>query len=162
MKKFAIQIGILVTVIFGALYFSYNQSMLNQVLPINQNLPSRQIKVGNTILDIEVADTTVTRSKGLSGREKLSENSGMLFIFPDTKQYQFWMKGMKFPLDFIFIREGKVVDLLKNIPNPESNVLDSKLVIYQPTVPIDMMLEVNFGFVDKQNIIIGDPVALVK
>lgn len=161
MKKFWIQIIILVLIIFGALYASFNRSILEPFLPPT-NLSQTQIQVGESIFSVEVVDTATKRNKGLSGRESLATGSGMLFIFPETKVYQFWMKGMKFPLDMIFIREGKVVDVLKNIPNPSAEQSDQSLPIYQPIVPIDMMLEVNSGTLDNNNINIGDGVYLLK
>jgi uncharacterized membrane protein (UPF0127 family) len=43
--------------------------------------------------------------KGLSGRKKLQEGTGMLFIFPELKEHSMWMPNMKFPLDVIWLDE---------------------------------------------------------
>lgn len=161
MKKFWIQIGVLLIVVFGALYVSFNQEFLSSVLPakgLNSNLTQKQIMVGDTVVNIEVADTAAKRAQGLSGRESLASGSGMLFVFESSKKYQFWMKGMKFPLDFVFIREGKVADLIRNVPPPLPNQADSTLNVYEPVAQIDMMLEVNAGFIDANNIKIGNQV----
>lgn len=162
MKKFWIQIILLLAVIFAALYLAQNQQTLTAILPLPANYESKQIKINETLVNIEIADTANKRAQGLSGRESLATGSGMLFIFNDTKKDQFWMKGMKFPLDFVFIRDGKVVDLLKNIPPPPLNQADSALPIYQPVTPINMMLEVNAGFIDTNNIKVGDSVFLIE
>ena len=72
------------------------------------------------------------------------------------------MKGMNFPLDFIFIRDGKVVDIIPNVQPPLPNQPDSNLPVYEPTVSINMMLEVSAGFVAAHSIKLGDQVYLIK
>jgi uncharacterized membrane protein (UPF0127 family) len=147
-------------------YFGFNQNSLGQIFPTNNTnvaAPTQQIKINNAVINIEVADTAAKRAKGLGGRDDMDPNLGMLFIFQEEKQYQFWMKGMKFPLDFIFISQGKVVDIIPNVAPPSSpNVDDAGLPVYQPTVPINMMLEVNSGFAASHNIKVGDTVFLLK
>lgn len=162
MRKFWIQITILLIVSLGALYLSYHLDLVEPFLPVKPKISETKIKVGEVVLKIEVADSASKRSKGLSGRESLASDSGMLFIFPQEKKYQFWMKGMKFPLDFIFIRGGKVVDLLRSIPTPSPAQQDQSLPLYEPVVPINMMLEVNSGFIDARQIQIGETVYLIK
>lgn len=162
MKKFGIQLAILLIIIFGALYFSFNQGMLSGIMPQSAVSGQSKIKINNTVVNIEVADTPAERSQGLGGRDKIATDAGMLFIFPEAGKYQFWMKGMKFPLDFIFIRDGKIVDLLSQIPPPSAEVPGSTLPVYEPTVPVDMLLEVNGGFAGANGIKMGDQVFLVQ
>ncbi|MFH0936836.1 MAG: DUF192 domain-containing protein [Candidatus Daviesbacteria bacterium] len=162
MKQFFIQFAILTTIILGALYIAFNQSVIEPFLPINKTFTQTQIKINNTTVKIEVADTASKRSQGLSGRESMASDSGMLFIFESSKKYQFWMKGMKFPLDMIFIKDGKVVDVLKNVPPPSQGQKDDTLPIYQPVSEIDMMLETSSSFTDTNNIKVGDTVFLIS
>lgn len=161
-KKFAIQMVVLVVVALGALYFYINQNVLAPFLPANQNLSQSQIKIGQTVISVEVVDTPEKRSKGLSGRTSLASSSGMLFVFPETKKYQFWMKGMNFPLDFVFINNGRVVDIISNVLPPTAGQQDSTLSVYEPTTAINMMLEVNAGFSNSHNLKVGDTVFLIK
>lgn len=161
MKKFWIQFVVLFLVIMGALYFSYNDNAINSIVGNFQPLPpaeTKVLKIGNAVINVEIADTQALRSQGLGGRESLASDSGMLFIFPETKKYQFWMKGLKFPLDFIWIQNGKVVDILKNIPAPTPGQSDQSLPLYESVVPVNQVLEVNAGFADFFGIRIGDPV----
>ena len=138
--------------------FKVSKNNSNQV---NPSLP--QIKVGMTNITVELAMTQEARQKGLSGRDSLDANSGMLFTFDQTNTVRsFWMKDMKFPLDFIWIKDGKVVQIDKNISVPAAGTEDSKLTIYTSQMPIDYVLEVNAGFSDKNNIKTGDPVDLSK
>lgn len=162
MKKFAIQIILLLAVVFGALFLFYNQNFLSSVVPENQTQEQKQIKINDNTIAIEVADTSSKRNKGLSGRDSLASSSGMLFVFQEEKKYRFWMKDMKFPLDFIFINKSKVVDIIKNVQPSPSGMKDSDLSVYEPISAIDMLLEVNSGFADSHNIKVGDQVYLVK
>lgn len=162
MKKFWIQIFLLCLIILGGFYLFENASLYEQFLPQNQNLKQQQLKIGESIINIEVADTSGERSKGLSGRESLASSSGMLFVYPESKQYRFWMKDMKFNIDIIFIDNGKVEDFIKDVSAPNPGQKDQDLPVYQPQKPIDMVLEVNSGFVDRQQIKIGDTVYLIN
>lgn len=112
--------------------------------------------IGQRSIQVEIADTEAKRSQGLSGRKLLSENQGMLFVFPYTGIYPFWMKDMHFPLDFVWISQKKVVDITENVPNPKTPT--DQLPLYTPKEPVDMVLEVNAGFIKKNNIKIGDTI----
>lgn len=149
-------------IILGSFYLFANMQILETLIPLQTQNFGTQVKIKDTILNVEVADTPGKRSKGLSGRESLATGSGMLFVFPEEKKYQFWMKEMKFPIDFIFIKDGKVVDLLNNASPPNPNQKAETLPIYQPIVPINMMLEVNAGFIQANSIKVGDLVFLVS
>lgn len=155
MKKFIIQALVLIIVIFAALAF-YSGKIPN--VPTGPLGPSQtnSVSINNVKLSVEIADTADKRKRGLSGRESLASNSGMLFIFENKGKYGFWMKGMKFSLDLIFLRDKKVVDIIKNATPPAPNQKDEDLPIYMPREEIDMVLEVNSGFVDSHGIKVGD------
>lgn len=121
----------------------------------------KEMKIANVKLMVEIADTDVKRSKGLGGIESLPASQGMLFTF-ESKNIRpaFWMKGMVIPLDFIWIKDAKVVEIDPNILAPVPNTPDDKLQKIIPAENIDYCLEVNAGFAAKQNIKVGDNVTL--
>jgi len=162
MKKFWIQITFLTLVIFGGFYFYKDPNILYLFFPNNAPVVTTQLKVGENALNVEIADTADERAKGLSGRDQIASDSGMLFVFSESSKYRFWMKGMKIPLDIIFINGGKVVDFLKNVVPPSQNQKDSDLPVLSPTVPVDMVLEVSSNYIDIHGIKVGDDVTLVK
>lgn len=55
------------------------------------------------VFPLEVADTETKREVGLGGRPTIGEDEGMLFVFEEPQPYSFWMKGMEFPLDIIWL-----------------------------------------------------------
>ncbi len=61
-------------------------------------------------ITIEVVDTPELRTQGLSGREGIAENDGMLFVFDEpSAQNCFWMKDMRFSIDMIWLDSDKTV-----------------------------------------------------
>ena len=60
----------------------------------------------------------------------------------------------------IWIADGKIVAINKNIPKPAPNTPDNQLKTYSPGQFIDRVLEVNAGFADKNKIKVGDSVDL--
>ena len=129
---------------------------LLEIIDVNEKNVKAEVK-------IEIADTDDKKIKGLGGRESLGEDEGMLFLYSKKQNPKFWMKGMKIPLDFIWISGDVVVDLLPKIPPPDVNIKsDSALALYSSTSLVDKVLEVNAGFIEKHNIKVGDLVKLKK
>lgn len=95
------------------------------------------------MVKVDVASTTKTREKGLSGREKLDPDQGMLFVFLRPDVYTFWMKDMKFPIDILWIRDQELVDITTDVPLPAPG---EALPHYFPLFPADKVLEVPAGF----------------
>lgn len=126
----------------------------------NPSLKSATATIGNTVFTIEVASTTVSRARGLSWREGLGEHEGMLFTFMSTGMHGFWMKDMKFALDMIWIKDDVVAGFSENAV-PEPGVSMWKLKMYYPPNPVDKVLEVNAGTVQKYGIKIGDAVVVL-
>ncbi|MBI4050022.1 MAG: DUF192 domain-containing protein [Candidatus Doudnabacteria bacterium] len=113
--------------------------------------------IGTTQLQVEVAANLAEQVRGLSGRKRLCEQCGMLFVYAKPQLMNFWMEGMRFPLDLIFIREGKVVDFARNVPAPQSGEQPARV---ESSVEADSVLEVNAGFIDRNRIKLGDPAKL--
>lgn len=113
-----------------------------------------EVIIGEQKILVEVVDTWPMIYKGLSGRESLAEESGMLFVFPKSDIYEFWMKEMKFPLDIIWINQNEIVEIWSNAPIPEGD----KIPRYQPTNQAKYVLEVNAGTAIKYGWLPGDKV----
>src|SRR5437762_7545838 len=116
---------------------------------IHHPLGEKVIINGHTI-QVDVAVTNDEKEKGLGDRESLAKDHGMLFVYDHEQKYQFWMKGMQFPLDFIWIRENTIVYLHRDVPAPAAPQDPPAVVI--PKVSVDKILEVNAGTIDELNI----------
>jgi uncharacterized membrane protein (UPF0127 family) len=135
---------------------SLTQSLITRTQPTTNK--KTKIFVKNIKIDVDIAETPEEKAKGLSGRQSLKKNEGMLFIFENNTYPIFWMKDMHFPIDIIWIADEKVVHIDRNVPVPEVNTPDSKLPLYKPPVGIDYVLEVNAGFAESHNIKLNDVV----
>lgn len=148
---------ILAVVVFIIVVGLLSQGKLNFLFKnINSNpeISQKKIKIENIEINIEVAKTNDERAKGLSNREKLDENSGMIFVFNKDSKPVFWMKDTKIALDLIWINNNKIVEISKNV-QPEPDKSDSQLTKYPAPSAVDYVLEVNGGFSDKNNIKAG-------
>ena len=117
------------------------------------------VTVGNAIFEVEVADTPELRAKGLSGRDSLPDMSGMIFVFESGQASSFWMRGMRIPLDFVWIgEECTVVDIHSNVQPPAPGTNDGELPLYRSDNPAVYTLEINAGNVAEFGIEVGDAV----
>ena len=129
-------------------------------LAISKALSSSKSKqtdvlIGNQKISAEVADTNTLQIKGLSNRDNLDDNAGMLFVFNKPGIYPIWMKEMKFPLDVIWINDGKIVEMATlQIPS------DKNIPQHIPSAISQQVLELNVGFIDQNKVKIGDPVII--
>lgn len=108
-------------------------------------------------LTFEVVTTPASWTQGLSDRTSLGSD-GMLFLLPNKAIQQFWMKDMKFGLDFLWLNDFQVAEVTKNIPPPFASIPDADLPVYAPHVQVNMVLEMNAGAVEKYGIQVGDRV----
>lgn len=110
-------------------------------------LGDRRFRIAN------VADSPKAWAKGLSGRAGLQKGVGMLFVYPAPFTNQtFWMKGMLFSIDVIFIGENdKVIDVVKSLAPP---TLGQPLAKVQSSAPVKMALEV--GSYESNGVEVGD------
>lgn len=110
-----------------------------------------QTAAGDVTLNVEIADTPEKHTKGLMGRVMLAEDKGMLFIFSDTKQRNFWMKNTYVSLDIMFIDENKkVIEIVQADP-----CANDPCRIYSSRSPAKYVLEVNQGFAEAAGIFPG-------
>lgn len=119
-----------------------------------------KVKINEKEILVEIAETNLEKARGLSGKTNLTSNEGMLFVFPNNTQPSFWMKDMLMPLDLIWIADGKIVHIHKNVPPPTRGQTDTDLPLYRPPQPINYVLEVNGGFSDAFGVKAGDGVEI--
>jgi uncharacterized membrane protein (UPF0127 family) len=69
----------------------------------------------------------------------------MLFDLHETSVPTFWMKGMRFALDLVWIGDDeRVVAVTANVP-PQPGASDTQLRRYSPVAPVRYVLELNSG-----------------
>jgi hypothetical protein len=134
-----------------------------QTLPWDWTLQSykhyAEIQVGDQTLTVELADTGELQTRGLSYRDGLAPGTGMLFVYPMSENHTFWMKGMRFCLDIIWINDGAINGAAENAC-PEPGVADGQLARYPSSGPAQFVLEVPAGWMKEHGLGAGTPVDL--
>lgn len=116
--------------------------------------PEGFVEIRAQRLPVEVADGGLEQAKGLGERDGLAWGSGMYFPYARPGFYTFWMKGMRFPIDIVFVRDGRIVDLHPQVPfEPGGNG-----PTIRPRALADGVLEVPAGYASANAWQIGDRV----
>ena len=124
----------------------------NTLLACPLELPTVHVVVMGHGLTIELATTPEARTCGLSLRDSLPANRGMLFVYAEPEILTFWMKNTRMPLSIAFIdAAGRVVSIQKMNPFPTTT-------IYASPVPALYALEVNQGWFEENSVGVGDVV----
>ena len=100
---------------------------------------------------IKTAKTPKQHARGLMYvKEKLPENSGMLFIYPRKTNSSFWMKNTFIDLDIVFMDDNKKV--VGTIENMKAHDLTSRSI----DKPYNYAIEMNAGSIKNLNIKVND------
>jgi len=146
--KIKIFIGIICAIIV-AILVNY---ILSEVIALNGNKIDR-VYIRDVLVKAEVVNTETRREKGLGGRKSLPEGRGMLFGMSEDNTQSFWMKGMLFAIDIIWIEDGRVIGCEKNIsPSDQRTFASPSAAGY--------VLEVPAGFCDRHSVKVNDEVKI--
>lgn len=138
------------------LVFSFVFISVDRATEISFAHGENYVKINGVPITIMIADEPDEHWQGLSDRNFLGANNGMLFVFKEKQQRNFVMRRMHFPLDIIFIEDNKVVKVHKRL-EPEG---EKPLAKYGSARPVNYVLEVNGGFADAYGIDEGDEVEI--
>jgi uncharacterized protein len=114
----------------------------------------KNIKINGKKINVEIAETVSQQQQGLMYRKFLPENSGMLFIFQDSRPRTFWMKNTFIPLSIGFFDEKKMlIDVQEMEPIESEMVANPK--VYQSRGLARYALEMRKGWFSKNKIKLG-------
>jgi uncharacterized membrane protein (UPF0127 family) len=111
---------------------------------------------GDTIT-LLIAATPAEQELGLGGISSLASTSGMFFVFDKPDDYGFWMKGMEFSLDIIWLDQSfKIIHIEHDLsPATYPN-------IFYPGSPGKYVIEVNAGMAQKFSLAIGETMQIYQ
>ena len=112
---------------------------------------SGQVNINNNVWDVEIAKNDADRTNGLSNRKVLYRKRGMLFVFDQAANQNFWMKDMLISIDMIFFDSNwKIVEIDNDLgPNTFPKIFGNK-------VKSRYVLEVNAGEAQTYVLKVGD------
>lgn len=114
-----------------------------------QSLDEKQaIRLGGTIIELEVARTSVEHRTGLMYRKFLPENKGMLFVFTAPRPIAMWMKNTFIDLDAAFVDAcGQITQII----TMKKGTLD----LHQSRLNASRVIEMNGGWFARHNVKVG-------
>ena len=116
---------------------------------------SKRFSINGIPISLEIADTPKKIQTGLMFRDKLNDNHGMIFIFPDSRQRSFWMRNTKIPLSIAYAdSDGKIINIEDMTPYSEKRVLSKG--------PAFCALEMPQGWFRANRVVPGDIIVGVK
>ena len=117
------------------------------------------VRIGEATYSVDLAVLPAERQQGLSGRESLAGDAGMLFVFEEERELSFWMKEMRFPLDIIWIDAGcRLIDVAADVPTPPPGASNAEIPTAKSPSPARFVLELNAGEAARAGLAAGDGV----
>lgn len=148
--------AVLVIVVAFAAYFVYVS--LQPPGSVTSGVPSSFTVNGKTFVFTYVATTQQEREQGLMNT-KVTNQTTMLFVFPSSGRWSFWMYDTNTSLDMIWVNaagnSGKVAYLVASAPPCYNSNLCTN---YTPTQPANYVIEAKAGFAAYYGISVGTTV----
>jgi uncharacterized membrane protein (UPF0127 family) len=111
------------------------------------------VSIGGVRLLADIADTPEKQRVGLGVRESMEEGEAMLFLFATESRHPFWMNGMEFPIDIIWLDADKIVVHIERSLQPCPNIVDCPN--YTPDEDALYVLETVAGFSERRGVVEG-------
>lgn len=106
-------------------------------------------------IELEVPKSQEQYQRGLMQRPALGAWQGMWFRFNPAQPVSFWMHQCLAPLDLVFVREGRVVDIKADLPPCPRLPCPT----YRPAEPVDGVVELKAGRAAELGLTVGSPAA---
>ncbi|MBA3377595.1 MAG: DUF192 domain-containing protein [Chloroflexia bacterium] len=128
--------------------------------PLPAARPMAEITVGDVSVTVELALSDDDQALGLGFRNGLEPDRGMLFVFEEPAERSFWMRGMRFCIDIIWIANGDIVGAAEGAcPDPEGTD-DADREHYLSGEPVTHVLEMPAGWMADNGFGPGTPVEI--
>jgi uncharacterized protein len=128
--------------------------------PLPDGRQEARIVVGDSPLMVQLAITPSQQQLGLGYRNVLGPGTGMLFVNEQAEPRTFWMKGMRFCLDIIWVEGGQIIGAEESVCPDPAGTADADRARFTTTVPVTHVLEVPAGWLQEHGYGPGTPVDL--
>ena len=113
--------------------------------------PLIHLKVSGYTLSAEVAYKKESRIRGLTYRNFMKKNSGMLFVFPEASIHSMWMVNTYIPLSVAFLdKKGMILNIIDMSPHTRTRNSAASKAKYA--------LEMNLGWFSSRGIKAGEKI----
>ncbi|MHC4990854.1 MAG: DUF192 domain-containing protein [Planctomycetota bacterium] len=125
------------------------------------------VVIDGKTFQLEPAVDDAARTQGLMHRESISEDGGMIFIFPDAQPRAFWMGYCLVDIDIIYLdAQGRVTAMHRMKTEPPRTDNESELQYsarmsrYPSGFPAQFAIELRAGTLDQLDISVEDKIPL--
>jgi len=143
----------LLSVLFFIIYLTLNIPSNSLASNLDSGaMPLEVMTTGGRIIlfHVLIVDTNKGRLIGLSNKDRLVRNEGLLLDFKKVAKPKMWMKNTRFPVDMLFVKsDGRIADIYRQA-EPFS------LKIITPKEKVRYVLEISGGEADNNGIQIDD------
>lgn len=143
---------IVALIVFGAFIFFVNFAPSPKQEKVFEHLEIKNSKNNIVKFNVELADTQKEQLKGLTFRENVPVNEGMLYVFDKIQVVDMNTKNNRVSTDFLFIDDKGIIQKVVKNNKPDSPEIISSVS------KVAAVLEVNASTVDKNDIQINDVV----
>lgn len=120
--------------------------VVTSVISLTDN--KQRMLAPNGFMTIEIADTPDSRFTGLSNRDSLDSDTGLMFVFDkSSNNHCLVMRDMNFSIDMIWLNEQKEVITVTPDVSPETYPK-----VFCPSEPAKYALEINSGQAERYGI----------
>lgn len=120
-----------------------------------QSRPTATLRRGDRAYHLEIVSSEAARAQGLSGRQSLAGDRGMLFVFPGDSTQCIWMKDMRFSLDIVWLDSEKRVVHIEDGVSPDTYPHQ-----FCPEKPTRYIIELNTGEAEHAGLKVGQTLIL--
>ena len=114
-------------------------------------IPLIHLRISGYTLSAEVAYKKESRIKGLTYRNFMKKNSGMLFVFPEASIHSMWMVNTYIPLSVAFLdKNGMILNIIDMSPHTRTRNSAASKAKYA--------LEMNLGWFSSRSIKAGEKI----
>ena len=121
---------------------------------------TQEVEIAGRVFELELALDDASRRRGLSYRESIPEDGGMLFVFPEQRVLQFHMRECLVPIDVIFLNEWGYIVQSHHMPVEPPETRANPQRTYSSVSPAAYAIELRGGTLEALPIGVGDRVRL--
>lgn len=119
------------------------------------------VTIADEPFTLELALDDDTRFQGLSDRDAIAPDGGMLFVFDIARPLEFVMRRCLVPIDILFLGPGGRIVAMHAMPvEADPDAPEGKLTRYGSKYPAQYVIELKDGSIARLGLSLGQEVAL--
>ncbi len=119
-----------------------------------------QVQLDGRWFTLELALDGAARYQGLSDRDSIASDGGMLFVFENAAERTFVMRRCLVSLDILFLGPGGEIVSMAHMPREPYDRLDAQLTAYRSGWPAQFVIELAGGTLKQLSLKPGQKVKL--